>query len=72
MTLAQITATISVAGVTVDSVTQRTAAGLIGQAPTLAAGLAGTLTTRTDEDTGIITLASAEHGITAADTVDVY
>ena len=72
MTLAQITATISVAGVTVDSVTQRTAAGLIGQAPTLAAGLAGALTTRTDADTGIITMTDAEHGITDADTVDVF
>jgi len=72
MTLAQITSTISVAGVTVNSVTQRTAAGLIGQAPTLAAGLAGALTTRTDADTGIITMTDAEHGITDADTVDVY
>ena len=38
---------------------------------TLPAGLAGTLTTRTDNDTGVVTVASG-HGITAADTVDVY
>lgn len=35
------------------------------------AALAGTLTTRTDNDTGILTVASG-HGITDADTVDLY
>lgn len=36
----------------------------------LPAGTAGTLTTRTDNDTGVVTVAS--HGITTSDTVDVY
>jgi len=35
------------------------------------AAKAGTLTTRTDNDTGIVTVASG-HGITTSDTVDLY
>ncbi len=38
---------------------------------TLPAGKAGTLTTRTDANTGVVTVASG-HGITTSDTVDVY
>lgn len=38
---------------------------------TMTAGLAGTLSTRTDADTGILTVASG-HGITASDTVSVF
>ena len=38
---------------------------------TLPAGKAGTLTTRTDANTGIVTVSSG-HGITISDTVDVY
>ena len=38
---------------------------------TLPAGKSGTLTTRTDDNTGQLTVASG-HGITASDTVDVY
>jgi len=74
MTLtAQIQSTISIAGLSVTSVTSRSAVAAIpAQTPTPAAGLAGSLTTRTDADTGIITMSSAEHGITDADTVDVY
>ena len=34
-------------------------------------GLAGTLSTRTDDDTGVVTL-TAGHGITTDDTVDIY
>ena len=41
-----------------------------GTSQTLAAAIAGVLSTRTDNDTGIITVASG-HGITAADTVIV-
>lgn len=37
----------------------------------LPAGKAGTLTTRTDANTGIVTVSSG-HGITTSDTVDVY
>lgn len=38
---------------------------------TLAAGKAGTLTTRTDDNTGVATL-SAGHGIVTSDVVDVF
>ena len=69
----RIQSTIEIAGISLTSVTTRTAvAALPAQTPTPAAGLAGTLTTRTDDDTGIVTMGSAEHGITAADTVDLY
>lgn len=37
----------------------------------LPAGKAGTLTTRTDDNTGVVTVSSG-HGITTSDTVDVY
>lgn len=41
-------------------------------APTRAASPAGTLTTRTDNDTGTITAASGSHGIATADKLDVF
>lgn len=64
--------TINVAGISVSAVIQRTGEGSIGQDPvTLPAGQAGTLSTRTDNDTGVVTVAEG-HGITDADTVDVY
>lgn len=49
----------------------RTADDLITVEVTLPAGKSGTLTTRTDDNTGIVTVASG-HGITDSDTVDVY
>lgn len=49
----------------------REAAGQISQQPTLPAGKAGTLTTRTDNDTGVATL-GAGHGIITGDKVDVF
>jgi hypothetical protein len=39
--------------------------------PTLAAAKTGTLTTRTDNDTGTLTM-TAGHGITTGQTLDVY
>jgi hypothetical protein len=49
----------------------RSADDLIDVQVTLPAGKSGTLTTRTDDNTGVVTVASG-HGITASDTVDVY
>ncbi len=49
----------------------RTGDQLVDLEITLAAGKAGTLTTRTDNDTGVVTVASG-HGITDSDTVDLY
>lgn len=61
---------ISIAGLSISGTTNRTDAGQISQEVTLAAGKSGTLTTRTDNDTGVIT--STAHGITDADTVNVF
>lgn len=60
--------------VSIGSINQskiRTGDDLIDLQVTLPAGKSGTLTTRTDDNTGIVTVASG-HGITASDTVDVY
>jgi hypothetical protein len=60
--------------VSIGSINQskiRTGDDLIDLQITLPAGKSGTLTTRTDDNTGIVTVASG-HGITGSDTVDVY
>ena len=60
--------------VSIGSINQskiRTGDDLIDLEVTLPAGKSGTLTTRTDDNTGVVTVASG-HGITASDTVDVY
>ncbi|MBN2024083.1 MAG: hypothetical protein JW809_14970 [Pirellulales bacterium] len=67
----KVAATIEVAGASIVSKLAREADGLIFHDPTLAPGKAGTLTTRTDANTGVATL-GAGHGITDADKVDVY
>lgn len=51
---------------------QRTGSGVIGLDETLAAAQAGSLTTRTNTDTGEITMSDAEHTITTGAVVDVY
>lgn len=63
--------TMSAAGVNIQKTGSRTGDGLISREIELPAGKAGTLTTRTDNDTGIVTVASG-HGMTDADTVDLY
>lgn len=60
--------------VSIGSINQskiRSGDDLIDVEVTLPAGKSGTLTTRTDDNTGVVTVASG-HGITASDTVDVY
>lgn len=49
----------------------RSASGQISQQPNLPAAKSGTLTGRTDNDTGVATLAGG-HGIISTDKVDVY
>ena len=66
-----ISKTIAIAGINVAAQAQRTDNGQIAQEVTLPAGKAGSLTTRTDDDTGVATLTPG-HGITTSDTVDVY
>ena len=61
----------SIGGVSIAGQISRTANGQIGEQVNLAAAKAGTLTTRTDNDTGVVTL-STGHGIITADVVDVY
>jgi len=66
-----LSSTLQVAGLTITSSVERSAEGVIGQEVSLPAGKAGTLTTRTDDDTGVATL-SEGHGIADSDYVDVY
>ncbi|MBN2445637.1 MAG: hypothetical protein JXO22_02855 [Phycisphaerae bacterium] len=49
----------------------RTASGAINHSVTLAASQAGTLTTRTSDTEGTLTL-GADHGIETADVIDLY
>ena len=62
---------INVGGLTIQSTVTRTASGQISHDVTLPAGKAGTLTTRTDDNTGVATLGTG-HGIVQNDVVDVY
>ena len=63
----------SVGGLSIQSTVTRTASSQIGHesAPQLPAAKAGTLSTRTDDNTGVVTLA-AGHGLEMGDVVDVY
>ena len=72
MATGTITSTANVAGVAVSAQITRTANLQTSyDGDVLPAGSAGTLTTRTDDDTGVATLA-ADHGIIDTDTVDVF
>jgi hypothetical protein len=67
----RINLTYRIGGATVDAVIDRTEEqGATTQIP-LPAGVPGTLTTRTDDDTGVVTVASG-HGITTSDTVTLF
>lgn len=69
--MANKTLSLSVACGSISQAYTRTGDDLIEVNVTLPAGVAGTLTTRTDNDTGILTVASG-HGILDTDYVDVY
>ena len=71
MPIKRISTTLSIGGVSISGRTDRTGEGQIGQEVTLPAGKAGTLTTRTDDNTGVATLATG-HGIVTSDKVDVF
>jgi hypothetical protein len=63
---------ISIAGLSVNSkIVVDGYEGSIGVQPTLAAAKTGTLTTRTDNDTGVATMDSG-HGFATNDVLDVY
>ena len=61
----------SVGGVPMSSQISRTADGSIGQDPSLAAAKAGTLSVRTDADSGTLALGGG-HGVTTGAKFDVY
>jgi len=68
---ATVSQSISLAGISIQATLTRTAEGGLANQVDLAAGVAGTLSTRTDDDTGEVTLTEG-HGITDGDKVDVY
>lgn len=71
MATGQRSSTINVGGLQIVAQDTRTASGVIIHDPSLPAGISGTLSTRTDDDTGVATL-GAGHGITTSDVVDVF
>jgi len=72
MPTGQIAATASIAGISIQSVTQRVASGQLSHEVTLPKADAGTLTTRTDDTDGELTMADAGHGITTGDQIDIF
>lgn len=58
-------------GVSIDKAITRTADSQKSYEVSLPAGKSGTLTTRTDDNTGVATVSSG-HGVTTSDKVDVY
>lgn len=75
MAQATLTQQISVGGISINASVARSEAGVISQDLSgdfaLAAGNAGTLSTRTDNNTGVLTLGDG-HSITTGMTVDVF
>lgn len=69
--VAQYTASVSGLGLTITQPISRTADGGTPREVTIPIGYAGTLTTRTDDNTGTITL-SGGHAITTGANVDIY
>ena len=61
----------TIAGISINGTRSRTATGQIAHEVNLPAGKAGTLTTRTDDNTGEATL-GAGHGLQQNDVVDVF
>lgn len=69
---ATFSASLSAGGLTIQSpAIIRTASAAIGLEETLPAAKSGTLTTRTDDNTGTLTM-SAGHGLTTGQIVDIY
>lgn len=65
-------ASLTGAGSSIAKSIPRTSDGADAREVTLPVGKAGTLTTRTDNDTGTVTMSSGGHGITTGMKVDVY
>jgi hypothetical protein len=69
---ARITKTMSMGGVNFNSGTTVTADAVIVNEESVAAGYAGTLTTRTSDTAGTVTTTATPTGITDGDRVDIY
>jgi len=67
---ATIRSAINIGGVAINSTTTRSEESAVTYSDTLAAGTSGTLSTRTDDNTGVVT--ASGHGLSVSDTVDVY
>jgi len=63
--------TLSAGGITIQGLASRTAEGQISQEVSLPAADAGTLTTRTSDTAGTLTMSSG-HGISTGDTIDIF
>lgn len=72
MPLAQIALNVTVGGITIAKNWTRSGEHPNPYEVTLPVAQDGDLTTRTDDDTGVATMDSAEHGIETGDKVDVY
>lgn len=64
------TAKVTAGGVVIQNDVTRTGDALIAYEVTLPAGKAGTLSTRTDDDTGVVT--ATGHGLVVSDKVNVF
>jgi hypothetical protein len=64
--------TLQIGGISIQKTIGRQASGDATAEVDLLPGAAGELTTRTDDDTGTVTMDAAEHGIETGDVVDVY
>jgi len=62
----------SVGGVTVQGSVSRTEEGQISQEVSLPAADAGTLTTRTSDTAGTLTMDDANHGISTGEVIDIF
>jgi hypothetical protein len=71
MPTATINVQASIAGLSVQSSIVRTGTGSIAQEVSVPAAKAGTLSTRTGDDAGVVTLSDG-HGLQTGDVVDVY
>ena len=63
--------TASVGGLSIQSTVNREAEGQIGQSIALPAAKTGTLSTRTSDTAGTLTL-EADHGITDSDVINIF
>ena len=68
---ANINISVGIGGISLKGLIQRSAAGVINQEISLAAAKSGTLSTRTSDTAGTLTLASG-HGITDGQEIDIY